>query len=81
MGRVLSFRQTRSPPCPAQQSFPLTAPCKRVLRYKQAKPSYGVDKANFPEIANVAIIAMAFHQRGINRPPNRCTFTTKRICV
>jgi hypothetical protein len=52
-----------------------------VLRYKQAKPSYGVDKANFPEIANVAIIAMAFHQRGINRPPNRCTFTTKRICV
>jgi hypothetical protein len=26
MGRVLSFRQTRSPPCPAQQSFPLTAP-------------------------------------------------------
>tara|TARA_B110000003_G_scaffold275075_1_gene316675 strand:+ start:790 stop:1158 length:369 start_codon:yes stop_codon:yes gene_type:complete len=26
MGRVLSFRETRSPPCPAQQSFPLTAP-------------------------------------------------------
>ena len=32
MGRVLSFRETRSPPCPAQQSFPLTAPAPEVLK-------------------------------------------------
>ena len=33
MGRVLSFRETRSPPCPAQQSFPLTAPRDVLLTF------------------------------------------------
>jgi poly(3-hydroxyalkanoate) synthetase len=31
MGRVLSFRETRSPPCPAQPSFPLTAPLRGLF--------------------------------------------------
>ena len=32
MGRVLSSRETRSPPCPPQQSFPLTAPFVESLK-------------------------------------------------
>jgi hypothetical protein len=37
MGRVLSFRETRSPPCPAQQSFPLTAPIAEILTVRTPK--------------------------------------------
>ena len=55
MGRVLSSRETRSPPCPAQQSFPLTAPVEELSdKHNKEQVEAWVEEFGVKRIAEIA---------------------------